>query len=54
MADGCVRDDLRVGEAFDVRELVGRDGLVMREVEAKTVGTDEGARLLHMRAEHLA
>ena len=36
------------------RELIGRDGLVMAEVEAQALGRDERPGLLHVRTEHLA
>ena len=36
------------------RELLGRDRLVMAEVEAQPIGRDERTRLLHVRTEHLA
>ena len=52
--DRRVGDHLRVRQPLDLRELVGGHGLVMREVEAQTVGADERTRLLHVRAEHLA
>ena len=43
-----------VGEALHLRELLGRDRLVVREVEAQPIGRDERTRLLHVRPEHLA
>ena len=49
-----VGDHLLVGEPLDLRELFGRDRIVMAEVEAQPVGRDHRAGLLHVRAEHLA
>ena len=49
-----VGDHLLVGEALDLRELLGRDRVVMAEVEAQAIGRDHRTRLLHVRAEHLA
>ena len=54
VTDGRVGDHERVGETLDLRELVGRDGLVMREIEPEPIGGDERARLLHVGAEYLA
>ena len=45
---------MAVGEALHLRELLGRDRLVVREVEAQPIGRDERTRLLHVRPEHLA
>ncbi len=46
--------DLLVDDALDAVELVARDRLEVHEVEAQAIGRDERARLLHVRAEHLA
>ena len=49
-----VGDHLLVGEPLDLRELLGRDRVVMAEVEAQPIGRHHRAGLLHVRAEHLA
>ena len=43
-----------VHPALDLGDLLGRDGRVVREVEARLLGIDERALLLHVRAQHLA
>ena len=49
-----LRSTSLVGEVFDVLQLfVGERGEV-REVEAQVAGIDQRARLLHVRAQHLA
>ena len=45
-----VGDDLRVGEPFDLDELLVGDGLVVAEVEPQPVGRDQRAGLLHVRS----
>ncbi len=60
--DGHVFDDLDaivaqhffVGEVFDVLQLFVVDAGEVREVEAQVAGIDQRARLLHMRAQHVA
>src|SRR4029077_3888110 len=39
---------------FDLAQLLGGDGLEMREIEAQPVGGHQRALLLHVGAEHLA
>ena len=45
---------LGVGQALDLLDLLGRDRLVVGEVEAQPVGRDERPGLLDVVAEHLA
>ena len=60
--DGHVLDDLDaivaqhflVGEVFDVLQLLVVERGEVREVEAQVAGIDQRARLLHMRAQHIA
>ena len=52
--DGGVFENLFVCEVFNLAELVGSRGLVVREVEAQPFGIHVGARLPYVRAEHLA
>ncbi len=54
VAHRIVGEDLGVGEVLDADELVGRDGLVVAEVEPQAVGVDQRALLLDVLAEHLA
>ena len=49
-----VAADLDIHEALDLAQLIGRDGLEMREVEAQPIGRDQRALLLDVRAQHLA
>ena len=51
--DGLRREDLGVDLALDSGELVGRHGLEVREVEAQPVGSNKGARLVHVLAQDL-
>ena len=46
--------DLLVDAPLDAPQLLGRDRLEVREVEAQAVGRDQRTLLLHVRAEHLA
>ena len=39
-------------EALDLEQLLGRHGLVMREIESQPIGRDQRAFLLHVRAQH--
>ena len=50
----CVLEDLGVDERLDAADLVVGHRRVVREVEARLVGVDQRALLLHVRAEHLA
>ena len=45
--------DVCVDDLLDLGDLGRRDRREVREVKTQTVGRDEGARLLHVRAEHL-
>ena len=49
-----VAADLRVHQVLDLPQLVRRDRLEVREVEAQAVRRDERALLRDVRAEHLA
>ena len=49
-----VLQDLGVDDRLDAADLVVGHRRVVREVEARLVGIDERALLLHVRAEHLA
>ena len=53
-ADAVVREHLAVREILDLLDLLGRDRVVVAEVEPQPVGRDERTRLLHVRTEHLA
>ena len=46
--------DLLVDDPLDPVELLARDRREVLEVEAQAIGRDQRARLLHVRAEHLA
>ena len=52
--DAIVAQHLLVGEVFDVLQLLVVDAGEVREVEAQVAGIDQRARLLHMRAQHIA
>ena len=52
--DGGVLQDDGVGEALDLRDVLGAHGLGVREVEAQAVGRDHRALLGDVSAEHLA
>ncbi len=52
--DRVVAQHLFVGEVFDVLQLLVVDAGEVREVEAQVAGIDQRARLLHMRAQHIA
>ena len=49
-----IQAHLLVDERLDLLQLLGADGLVVREVEAQPLRLDERAFLLHVRAEHFA
>ncbi len=49
-----VAQHLFVGEVFDVLQLLVVDAGKVREVEAQVAGIDQRARLLHVRAQHIA
>ena len=49
---GSAREDLVVDQTVDLGELLGRDGLKVREVEAQAVRLDQRACLMRMVAQH--
>ena len=51
--DGRIGEHGAIGDIFDAAQLLGRNGLGMREVEAQTIRRDERALLRDMIAEHL-
>ena len=50
--DRLTREDLVVDQTIDLGELLGRDGLKVREVEAQAIRLDERACLMCVVAEH--
>ncbi|MNT49640.1 hypothetical protein D3C72_1865050 [compost metagenome] len=51
---GLVGQDFFVHTAFDLADFSRRHGAVVCEVEARAVGIDQAALLLHMAAQHFA
>ena len=51
---GVLRHDLAGDEAFDLGDLLARERGEVHEVEPQAVRRHQRARLLHVRAEHLA
>ena len=52
--DAIVAQDFLVGEVFDVLQLLVVERGEVREVEAQVAGIDQRARLLDVRAQHIA
>ena len=50
--NGDAAQDRIVDESIDREQLLGRDGLKVREVEAQTVGLNQRTGLMHVVAEH--
>ena len=50
--NGDAAQDRVIDEGIDREQLLGRDGLKVREVEAQTVGLNERTGLMHVIAEH--
>ena len=51
--DGLGSEDLSVDQALDLTELLGREGLEMREVKAQVLVAAERTGLVHMLTEHV-